>query len=138
MLLSEIVAAYLQDDTKPVGFMLEDKFVMRALRQALRFYCGYGKLLNAPFDTDKIHDPITADNDADGVGQDFHLTPSEAAVIRPLFDLYVERENAMVLEASRVMGADVFGRTVAEIQQDINLHEDAMPKQAFFEPAETI
>jgi hypothetical protein len=44
----------------------------------------------------------------------------------------------MVLEASRVMGADVFGRTVAEIQQDINLHEDGMPKQAFFEPAETI
>ena len=135
MLLSEIVAGHI--DNAPAGFMLSEEFVARILKKAVRFYCGYAKLSGGAFASDEIHDPINAANDVGG-GQDFDLTPSEYGIIRPLFDLYVEHENAMMLEASRGLGVDVFGRTVSEIQQDINLMEAELPKKAFMEFPETI
>jgi hypothetical protein len=45
--------------------------------------------------------------------------------------LYVERENAVYLEASRGMGLDVYGRSVAEITGDITNFEMELPKLAF-------
>lgn len=135
MLLSEIVDGVM--DSPPVGLMLDRTFIERSLKKAVRFYCGWQKLAAADVAADLIHDPITADNGI-GAGQDFDLTPSEYAIIRPLFDLYVEHENAMMLEASRGMGVDVFGRTVDVIQQDINQRELEMQKLAFMEPVETI
>lgn len=138
MRLTEIVTAYLQEEARPVGLMLDDAFVMRCLRKAVRFYCAYAKLTSPDVADDGIHDPISASNEAAPDPQDFDLNPSEFGIIRPLFDLYVEHENAVMLEASRGMGADVFGRTVTEIQQDINLAEAELPKKAFIELPETI
>jgi hypothetical protein len=67
------------------------------------------------------------------------ITPSEWSVIKPLYMLYVERENARVLETSRQQGVEVFGRDVASIQADIERQEtDVMPRLAFFQPVETI
>lgn len=135
MLLSEIVEGYME--SPPVGLMLDDAFVARCLKKAVRFYCGWAKLAALPVAADAIHDPIDASNEIAG-DQNFDLTPSEYAVIRPLFDLYVEHENAVMLEASRGLGVDVFGRTVSEIAQDILQRETDLPKLAFMEPAETI
>lgn len=135
MLLSDIVAGYMEDP--PVGVIVEEPYVKRSLKDAVRFYCGYAKLTNGELAPDEIHDTIDADNDVDGV-DDFDLTPSEYALIRPLFFLYVERESAMHLEASRGLGVDVFGRTVSEIAQEISLMEEALPKKAFMEKVETI
>lgn len=135
MLLSDIVAAYLDDP--PIGVIVEQPYVARALKDAVRFYCGFAKLTNGELAEDEIHDVIDADNDVDGI-DNFDLTPSEYALIRPLFSLYVERESAMHLEASRGLGVDVFGRTVSEIAQDITVQEDALPRRAFMEKAETI
>lgn len=59
------------------------------------------------------------------------VSTGEWAVIRPLFFLYTERENAQRLEASRGLGVDVFGRSVSEIAQDISREEEALPAKAF-------
>ncbi len=135
MLLSELVNSYI--DNAPVGMMLDQAFVERSLKKAVRYFCGYAKLVAGDFAADQIHDKIDATNGIDAA-QDFDLTPSEYAIIRPLFELYVEHENAMQLEASRGLGVDVFGRPVSEIQQDINQRELELPKAAFMEPVETI
>lgn len=60
------------------------------------------------------------------------ITVSEWALIKPLFLLYVERENAIQLEASRAMGLDVWGRSVSEIITDIDRYQsEVLPKSAF-------
>ena len=68
------------------------------------------------------------------IATDVDLTLSELALIRPLFLLYVERENATHLEASRALGLEVYGRSVAEVDGDIKQLEEDMPKRAFVEP----
>lgn len=59
------------------------------------------------------------------------VTVGEWSCIQPLFTLYVEKENAMRLEASRAMGIEVYGRSVGEIAQDISREEEGMPQKAF-------
>jgi hypothetical protein len=67
------------------------------------------------------------------------ITPSEWSILKPLYMLYVERENARVLETSRQQGVEVFGRDVASIQGDIERQEnEVLPRLAFFQAAETI
>lgn len=66
---------------------------------------------------------------------DIELTLSELALIRPLFLLYCERENATHLEASRALGVDVYGRSVAEVTTDIKEYEENLPHRSFVEPA---
>lgn len=63
---------------------------------------------------------------------DTELTVGEWSVVRPLFLLYLERENANRLEASRGMGLDVYGRAVSEIAQDISMMEnETIPAKTF-------
>jgi hypothetical protein len=67
------------------------------------------------------------------------VTWSEWAVIKPLFMLYVERENARALEVSRQQGIEVYGRGVAEIENDVQRHEtEVLPRAAFIQPMETL
>lgn len=135
MNLTDIVAAY--TDNQPAGIVLDEASISRLLKKAVRFYCGYATIRSVELDEGEIHTPIDATDDITG-GQDYNLNPSEYAIIRPLFDLYVEAENAMNLEASRGMGVDVFGRQVSEIQQDIRQYEIELPRIAFVEPVITI
>jgi hypothetical protein len=67
------------------------------------------------------------------------ITYSEWALIRPLYMLYIERENARALEATRMQGVDVYGRDVANIEQDIRQYEETdLPRLAFEQDATTI
>lgn len=60
------------------------------------------------------------------------ITTGEWAVIKPLFMLYVERETAIRLEASRGLGLDPYGRLSSEIAQDIkDMEENVIPAKAF-------
>ena len=59
-------------------------------------------------------------------------------MIRPLFVLYVERETAVQLEASRALGVEVFGRTVSEIDGEITQYESMLPEKAFCQPVITV
>jgi hypothetical protein len=66
------------------------------------------------------------------IDENTELTVGEWSVIRPLFVLYVERENAMLLEASRAAGIEVYGRSVSEVAQDITMMEtETLPNRAF-------
>lgn len=135
MKLSEIVTGYMEN--LPAGLVVSEQAVTRALKSAVRFYCGFSAITSVPPADGQIHAPVDASDSIDGA-QDFDLSPSEYGVIKPLFDLYVERENAMHLEASRGLGVDVFGRQVSEIAQEIAMREQEMPKAAFWEPPFTI
>lgn len=147
MTLNDLLAAYTA--TLPAGVLLDAPQLQRNLKKALRFYCGYATLTNAPSPYEQavaagtdpagldVHSPVDATDSIDGA-QDFDLTQSEWAIIRPLFDLYVERENAMSLEASRALGIEVFGRAVSEVDADIREREAEMPHQAFAEPIVSI
>lgn len=69
---------------------------------------------------------------------DTEVTASDWALIRPLFLFYCEREQALLLESSRVMGVDVFGRSSSEVQQDITAYEAELPQKSFIQPVITI
>jgi hypothetical protein len=62
------------------------------------------------------------------------LAQSEWSVIRPLFILYVERENALYQEASRQAGLEVYGRSSSEIAIDIERVEADIPHRAASQP----
>lgn len=131
MKLSEIIAGYMEN--LPAGLVVSEQDVTRCLKRGVRFYCGYATIRSAALAADGIHTPIDASDSIDGA-QDFDLDQSEYAIIRPLFELYVEAQNATHLEASRGLGVDVYGRSVSEVAQVIQMLEEAMPKQAFYEP----
>ena len=154
MKLSEIIAQYLAH--LPVGIVLEDSQVTRNLRKAVRAYCGYATLKSEPseaelyvlsfveagleaplFPLGNVHSPVNAEDDIPS-GQDFDLTPSELAIIQPLWTLYNEWENAQSLEASRSQGLDVYGRTTGEIVMDIRERESMMANLCFMEPVVSI
>jgi hypothetical protein len=130
MRLSERVAKWLE--AHPVGVMLDDVQVQNLALQAAVFYSGY---------SDFEHDRIMLDAAMDA-GTDYYpnptsletcVTDSDWAIIRPLFALYVERENAIFLEASRGLGVDVFGRSVSEVSQEITTTEAELPHKAFMQ-----
>jgi hypothetical protein len=135
MLLSKLIEAYI--DVLPAGIVVDETQVTRSLIKAVRFYLGYATLLNGTLATDRIHTKISEGNETESC-MDFDITPSEYSIIRPLFELYVEIENATSLEASRVMGMDVYGRQTSEIQSDIREYEADMSRKAFFEPIVSI
>lgn len=108
---------------RPAGNLLAEDAVVAQAVAATRMYAGYAKLATPP------------NADVDG----FTLVSlSEWAVIRPLFLLYVERENALQLEASRGMGVDVFGRDSASVAADILTIEAELPGKAFYRPIVTV
>lgn len=94
---------------------------------ATRMYAGYARLISL-LPTDQTPVPqITLEITGATL-----VTVSEWAVIRPLFLLYVERESAIQLEASRGMGLDVFGRSTDSIAGDITVMESELPRRAFY------
>lgn len=154
MLLSELVAQYLA--VLPAGMVLDDAQLTRNLRKAVRLYCGYATLINSPserelasaaivaqglpaplFPEGDVHSPVDADDAITGA-QDFDLTASECAIIRPIWYLYNEWENATSLEASRAMGLDVYGRTTGEIAMDMKEREMEMANLCFVESVVSI
>lgn len=68
----------------------------------------------------------------DFIDENTDVTVGEWAVIRPLFVLYAERENAERIEASRAAGIEPYGRSVSEVSQDIAMMEnETLPNKAF-------
>lgn len=72
------------------------------------------------------------------IGPETGVTLSDWSLIRPLFIFYCEREQALLLESSRVQGVDVFGRSSAEVQQDITAYESDLPQKAYCQPVITV
>lgn len=132
------------------GIVLEETQVLGHCLAATRFYAGYGDirslsgsgvLQSAPGDgktrpaaLDPEPDvlPALPVTDIEMIDEGTDLTVGEWAIIKPLFVLYIDKENAMLLEATRGMGADPYGRSVSEIAQEISVMEtDTLPAKAF-------
>ena len=64
---------------------------------------------------------------------DTPLTRFEWALISPLFSLYCQRKVALMLEASRPLQVDVFGRSVGEIDGEIRQLEDDYSRRTYME-----
>lgn len=133
---------------RPVGIVLDPQVVIQQAVNAARFYAAYGSIesvvgkeaeqgIDATDPASPIFNalPVPA---AAWLSASTELTQHEWGIIKPLFLLYVERENALYLEASRSMGVDVYGRSASEIQGDINQYEMTLPSLAFFQPIITI
>jgi hypothetical protein len=125
VLLDYLVDEYLGDrrDTN----MLDVSVLGAQAIKAVRFYHGYSEL-SAYMGSDA--EPIIALSTP--------ISDSEWSVIRPLFELYAEKETSIQLEASRALGVDVFGRATSEISQDIKELEADMPSRAFCRDIVTI
>ena len=135
MKLSEIVAGFVENI--PAGFVLGPEEVTGCVKRAVKVYCGYATITAAPLAADGIHTAVDASDTITG-DQDFELNQSEYASILPLFELYIELENAMHLEASRGLGVDVYGRSVSEISQEIQTLEDGFAKLVSSAPCFTV
>ncbi|MBV4524313.1 hypothetical protein KVG88_30025 [Pseudomonas sp. SWRI74] len=129
MKISALVAQYVA--VLPIGCILTEQQIERHLLSATRFYYGCADLASG--------EPVGADAlIATNAAQDVDLSESELTLIRPLWDLYMEKENSMALEASRTQGAELFGRAVAEVQMSIQDYELRLPQMAFCEEWVTI
>lgn len=150
--LSALVQEY-YSLSAPIGLVLSLEQCQQLGVDALRYYAGYGQLQiiqppredddttapNAPVrhgDIGKVGE-ITTKQHAQ-VGSNAEVTVGEWEIIRPLFALYVERENAKALEATRGLGLDVFGRTVSEVASDIVPAEAEVQTRAFSQPILTV
>ncbi len=111
-------------DERIVGNLLSNEQLKALAIAATEFYAGYAMLSQAQSSTDISIDTI--------------ITLSELALIKRLFLLYIERETALQLEASRGLGVDVFGRSVSEVISEINLYEAELPRLAFFADISTV
>lgn len=127
MKLSVLAAQYMA--VLPIGCVLTDDQVLRSLRDATRFYCGHADLASGG------SVGALALGEA---GDNVEVSESELSIIKPLWVLYMERENSMALEASRTQGAEVYGRAVSEVQASIIDYETRLPGLAFCEDWVTI
>ena len=126
MLLSELVSIFTGSE-RLASNMLDDSSVLAQAVAATRQHAGYAHLA--------AHDGTMPEPEIDGHTD---VTLSEWAIIRPLFLLYVERETAVQLEATRIMGADVFGRPSGEVASEIAQVEAELPHKAFYMPIVTV
>lgn len=126
MLLSELVSIFTGSE-RLASNMLDDASVLAQAVAATRLYAGYADLV--------AHDGTVPEPEIDGHTD---VTLSEWGIIRPLFLLYVERETAVQLEATRIMGADVFGRPSGEVASEIAQVEAELPHKAFYMPIVTV
>ncbi len=108
------------------GLILDRAEVVDAVIRAARQYAAYGVITSAEGGV------------ATSVVETTEITLGEWALIRPLFELHVERENALLLGSASAGGLAAFGRSVAEIEGDINNYLATLPDAAFDEGIVTI
>ncbi len=117
--LADYVADFMTLE-RPAGTVLDSDTVLAQGIAATRYYCGFIDLA--------AWQGVSPEPAVAGASV---LDLSEWALIRPLFLLYVERENALFLEASRALGMDVYGRSVSEVSADIARYEEELPPKCF-------
>ena len=122
MELSELAAEY-ATQRGASGLFVGEPQVLQCLVEAARFYAGW-----QPLDD-------TASLTLSTITGATVLEPGEWAIIAPLFRLYVERESALVIEASRGLGVEQVGRDSSTVAGDIVQAEALLPQQAYVEEA---
>lgn len=133
------------------GLVLNEDEVFECILRATRFYAAYGDIRSIsgsdglpgaswPADPDSpLPDPAQEPMVApalpikclDLIDQDTVLTTGEWGIVSPLFSLYVEKENAIRLEASRGLGVDPYGRSSSEVASSIEVAEAQVIERSF-------
>ena len=116
--VSERVSSYLESND---NCLLEPDALTAIALRAVRFYMGWTSLEAKDLESDP---PFALSDDTD-------ISDSEWSIIGPLFDLYAEKAQAISIESTQVMGVMQFGRSSSEIQSDITVKEEALPRLAF-------
>lgn len=106
------------------GLFIAYEQVLACAIKATRFYAGWATLEDPTFTGDVF--TITGTT---------RVTVGEWALIAPGFHLYCERESAVVVEASRVMGVELVGRSTSEVAAEIQQYEMELPQRAYQEDA---
>lgn len=131
MLLSALIAETAARRTSG-GLYLQPQEIELCGIRATRRYAAYGYIIGLPLDNYN-----TLDRPQE-ITLSLELTTSEWGVIGPLFELYLEFESALRIEATRGLGMELTGRSSSEVQGDINAFELELPRLAFHEPAYTV
>ena len=134
MELKALAKAY-SESRATTGLLLDETECLQRLMEAARFYHGLQPVLALVELTASEADHPTID----AVKDDSKLNAGEWQLIRPLFVLYVERSNAMRLEASRGEGVDAYGRSSSEVAAEISIYEtETLPRKSFVEVPFTV
>lgn len=121
----EDLAARFANDERGAANILPIESVMALAVAAVSYYAGFAELEGA--------------DEGQAIDGALKITVSEWAEIRPLFVLYVERENALQLEATGILSAGGgFGRSSSEVAGDITRLEAELPRRVFFHPIMTV
>ncbi len=126
MTLADLVAEFITSRLSG-GLVLGEPDVTSAMLKAVRLFAGYTALTHFAAQVPSVTPTLAQITTA------VILTPSEWAIIQPLFNAYADHENALRLEASRGLGLDVFGRSVSELAGDIRQLEMDLPRKAFYQ-----
>lgn len=118
MQLSDLSAEFIAT-RGAAGLMLSDAGALDCAVRATRQFCAYGELSLSP-DISLVE-----------IGGDTDVTNEEWSIIRPLFELYCEKDNAMLISAAGAGGIESFGRSVAEVEGDIAGYLERLPAIAF-------
>lgn len=126
---------YLQLES-PDTNMLHPPQVLALALAAVRKYLGYAELSahraqRLEWEQARAFDPSLPRPTPAAIGQELEVSDSEWAIITDLWHLYMERDQAKQLEATRSLGADSFGRTTSEIEADIRAEHENLPMRAF-------
>lgn len=119
--VSDLLAQFSSRE-RPIGTLLSADVLLALVEAATRKYIGYAALASPAW----------------VITETTELTTGEWSIIKPLFLLYVERENAIYLESTRGLGLEVYGRSVAEVMADITDYEQNLGHLAFCRPIITI
>ncbi|WP_292999997.1 hypothetical protein [Nevskia sp.] len=124
--IARLASEYIEN-SRSVGIVLELAQVQQQAMDALRFYAAYGPVASIPGGAANSAELRT-------LTEDTVLTVGEWGIVRPLFVLYVERENALHLESAESLGVQVYGRRSSEVTQDITQAEELVRFSAFSRP----
>lgn len=114
--LSSHVDRFIEEE-RPIGIVIGADVVLAQAVSAASYYATY--------------ESIAEQEPGSDVDSETLISAAEWEQIRPLFLLYVEREQAKYLESANVMGLMPSGRSLAEIEADIRTEQETLPGKVF-------
>lgn len=134
--IKEKVDRYLTQEA-PDTNMLPPEQVLALALAAVRKYIAYGELAVHRVQREEWEraarlDPATPRPAMAAIDENLPIESSEWGVISDLWALYLERDQAKQLEASRGLGVESFGRTSSEVETDIRMEHENLPMRAFW------
>lgn len=136
MLIESLVDEYI--DSRPTNIL--DRIALIALFiEAVREYQAWAALDIENQNIVEANDSYKLISDNVVVTESTDINASEWGIIKPLAYLYVEKQEAMIQEAGKNHMHELFGRSTAEVEQDITAYRnDQLRHLSFSVPVMTI